>query len=85
MNNCTPKSLVRRRRILEKLGGCSAMTLWRYQQHHDFPKPIHLVPGGPPLWDEDEVDAWIARRAALRLTGAALKPSRKEAEPADAA
>ncbi len=89
MNNCTPKRLVRRAAVRAKLGGCSAMTLWRYQQH-DFPEPIHLVPGGPPLWDEDAVDRWIEQRAAMRLQGPPRRVNRKrhettEAEPADAA
>ena len=36
----------------------SNQTLWDWRQHRHFPEPIR--PGRSNLWDEDEVDQWIA-------------------------
>jgi predicted DNA-binding transcriptional regulator AlpA len=43
--------------------GASASGLYRLRAQADFPKPIRLSgPCGKPLWDEAEIDAFIARR-----------------------
>lgn len=41
----------------------SASGLYRLRAQVDFPKPIRLSgPRGKPLWDEAELDAFIARQ-----------------------
>lgn len=41
----------------------SASGLYRLRAQPDFPKPIRLSgPRGKPLWDEVEIDAFIARK-----------------------
>jgi predicted DNA-binding transcriptional regulator AlpA len=44
----------------------SASGLYRLRARGDFPKPIRLAgPRGKPLWDADEVEAFIVRRRQL--------------------
>ena len=45
--------------------GMSASGLYRLRAQPDFPKPIRLSgPRGKPLWDADEIDAFVSRRRA---------------------
>jgi predicted DNA-binding transcriptional regulator AlpA len=45
--------------------GTSASGLYRLRAQPDFPKPIRLSgPRGKPLWDEAEIEAFVARRRA---------------------
>jgi prophage regulatory protein len=40
-------------------------TIWRRRRAGDFPEPIQLTPGRIG-WPEEEIDAWLAKRAAAR-------------------
>jgi prophage regulatory protein len=52
------------RRVCERLG-ISRATLWRISRKGSFPKPIKLSPNRVGF-REDEIEAWIAARAAER-------------------
>ena len=39
--------------------------IWRRRRAGDFPEPIQLTPGRIG-WPEEEIDAWLAERAAAR-------------------
>ena len=52
--------LIRRRDLLERLGGISASTLWRWEAAGTFPK--HFTLGGTDYWDAESVQAHIARQ-----------------------
>jgi len=70
------------RRIIRKPGvfnkiQLSDATLWRREKKGDFPQRISL--GGNSVgWFEDEIDAWLAKKAAAR--GPARGPKRHQAE-----
>jgi prophage regulatory protein len=40
-------------------------TIWRRRRADDFPEPIQLSPGRIG-WPEEEIDGWLAERAAAR-------------------
>jgi predicted DNA-binding transcriptional regulator AlpA len=41
----------------------SAAGLYRLRARNDFPRPIRLSgPRGKPLWDEAEIEAFVARQ-----------------------
>lgn len=50
--------------IRKRLKGCSATTLWRYQQPNQklfgspMPQPIKRGAGSPSLWDEKVFKEW---------------------------
>lgn len=43
--------------LRDKLGGCSAATVWRRVADGTIPKPAKI--GGMSVWDESEIDAVI--------------------------
>ncbi len=58
-------NLICKKRLQTKLGGVSTMFInRRLVDDPTFPKPIRLAKR-QLFWREDEVDAWIERRAAL--------------------
>jgi predicted DNA-binding transcriptional regulator AlpA len=54
---------VRLRQLARRLG-YSETTLWRWEQAGKMPKRHSLVPGGLPIWWEDEIEAWQKSDAA---------------------
>jgi prophage regulatory protein len=56
--------ILRKPQVLARLG-LSDTTLWRLMRAGKFPRPLRLSPGSVG-WLADEVDAWIAARAAER-------------------
>ena len=55
--------LITDRQLREKLGGCSAMTLWRMRRDGKLPQPRKL--GKKNVTPEDEADAAIAALIGL--------------------
>ena len=55
--------LITDRQLREKLGGCSAMTLWRMRRDGKLPQPRKL--GKKNVTPEDEADAAIAALISL--------------------
>jgi predicted DNA-binding transcriptional regulator AlpA len=45
-------------------GGISDMTLWRWINERDFPKPIYI--GNRRYWKESDVLAWLEAQPAQR-------------------
>jgi len=58
----TPSRLLRPRE-LRALLGVSGTTLWRMTKRGSFPAPIRISPGCVG-WRADDVQAWLAQRAA---------------------
>lgn len=58
-----------RRRELEKKTGLSASTLYGLERAGQFPAHVLLTPRCA-VWDEAEVDAWLAERKAKPAEGA---------------
>ena len=58
------KQYVTRKKILDRFGGISVMTLWRWE--HDkqlrFPRPTSI--NGRKYYDLAEIEAWERGRAA---------------------
>jgi predicted DNA-binding transcriptional regulator AlpA len=59
----TPKQYITRKKILERFGGISVMTLWRWEHNEKlrFPKPTEI--NGRKYYDLAEIEAWERRRA----------------------
>ena len=55
--------LITDRQLREKLGGCSAMTLWRLRRDGKLPQPRKL--GKKNVTPEDKADAAIAALIGL--------------------
>lgn len=57
------KRLTNSTNLRKRLGDVSQMTLWRYQKDEKlgFPKPITIR--NRNFWDDDEIEAFISRRA----------------------
>lgn len=52
----------------------SKMEIWRLQRDDPtFPKPFRLRDGGDPVFDEEDIDAWLDRRKALENESAAQR------------
>ena len=50
----------------------SKSEIWRLQRDDPtFPKPFTLREGGDPVFDEEDIDAWLDRRKALENEAAA--------------
>jgi predicted DNA-binding transcriptional regulator AlpA len=58
------RRLMNSTKLRARLGDVSPMTVWRYLQDTTlaFPRPITIRKRN--FWDEDEVEAFIARREA---------------------
>jgi predicted DNA-binding transcriptional regulator AlpA len=60
------KQYLTRKKVLERFGGISPMTLWRWE--HDeklgFPKPISI--NGRKFYDHDELEAFDRARSVSR-------------------
>jgi predicted DNA-binding transcriptional regulator AlpA len=69
----TPASIRRPVRIgqLAKRLGYDVSTLWRWEQAGYLPPRHYLVPGGPPVFFEDEIEIWLASRPTRRKRSAA--------------
>jgi prophage regulatory protein len=57
--------VLRRKEVLERLGGISNTTLWLWVRTGRFPAPIDLGDRSR-AWLEHEVDAWLLARADAR-------------------
>jgi predicted DNA-binding transcriptional regulator AlpA len=57
-----PKRLLTSKQLRERLGGVSAMALWRWGHNPElrFPKPI--VINNFRYWHEHEIEAWLEAR-----------------------
>lgn len=66
---------INKRQVAEKCGGKALCTIDRWANdpryaHLNFPKPFRIGDNSA-VWDEHEIDAWLAERAATRETEAA--------------
>lgn len=61
------KRLLPAKTVCERLGGISAMTLWRYLQDEtiNFPKPTIIRKRR--YWDADEIEAFVTRHAVAAV------------------
>ncbi len=57
-------SLVTSRQVRARIGGISAMCLWRWIRDGKFPVPIKI--NGRNYWPEGEVRGWVAARSARK-------------------
>jgi predicted DNA-binding transcriptional regulator AlpA len=57
--------LIRSATVKDIFDGISDMTLWRWVQMRDFPKPIKI--SGRNYWDPDQIEQWYQERAAQAL------------------
>ena len=59
------KRLLKSAAVMARFGGISGQTLWRYGRDPElgFPKPIYI--NGVRYWDDDEIEAFIARQASV--------------------
>ncbi len=55
-------ALVRSTTVKESFGGISDMTLWRWIQYREFPKPTKL--NGRNYWVPSDIERWIQNQAA---------------------
>jgi predicted DNA-binding transcriptional regulator AlpA len=69
--------------LVDKGAVNSRMTLWRMIREHGFPEGIMITPNRR-VWDEAEVDAWIASRPTARKPGTPNAPVEAVAESASA-
>ena len=60
-----PTRVLRRPAVIQKTGLC-ATTLYNLEKRGDFPSHFMLTPRCA-VWDEGEVDAWLAKRRATRM------------------
>ena len=54
--------LVRSDTVKASFGGISDMTLWRWIQHRNFPKPTKL--NGRNYWSPTDIEQWKQTQAA---------------------
>ncbi len=64
------KQYLTRKKILERFGGISVMTLWRWERDEklEFPKPTEI--NGRKYYDLAKIEAWERNRAAASSTAA---------------
>ena len=55
------RKLLRVREVLDRVGGVSRSTLYRWMQAGQFPRPVKLGPH-VTAWRETDVDAWMDAR-----------------------
>ena len=60
-----PHRILRSRAVCDKAGFRGTSTLYAAMDNEGFPRPIALGPRSVG-WIEEEVDAWIAARIAVR-------------------
>ncbi len=64
--NLTPAKRAIRLPQVQNKTGASPATVWRWVKNDPtFPQPFHLSPS-ITVWDEAEIDSWIASKKALR-------------------
>lgn len=72
------------KKVRERFGGISAMTLWRWERDEVLPFPAPLVLNRRKFYELPKIEAWERARAAASL--AALKNASHRGQPsADAA
>jgi predicted DNA-binding transcriptional regulator AlpA len=76
-----PKRYISYPGLVDKGAVNSRMTLWRMIREHGFPEGIMITPNRR-VWDEAEVDAWIASRPTARKPGTPNAPVEAVAESA---
>jgi predicted DNA-binding transcriptional regulator AlpA len=60
-----PNRLLRKSEVMARVS-VRRTTLARRLADGTFPQPVYLRPGAPPLWPEDEIDAFIESLKAKR-------------------
>ena len=80
----TPRQLLGIEQVVKRIAARHRSSVHYLVKTAGFPPPIPL---GVRMrrWDEQEVDAWLERRAAKRTATKVAAPAAAEAEPADAA
>jgi predicted DNA-binding transcriptional regulator AlpA len=53
--------------VLERLGGISSVSLWRYCRDGKFPAAVSV--GGKAAWLESDLDAWMKSRPPTKQCG----------------
>ncbi len=51
-----PVTLIRSAAVKQYFGGICDMTLWRWIQYREFPRPIKIA--GRNYWNPSEIEAW---------------------------
>jgi predicted DNA-binding transcriptional regulator AlpA len=61
------KQFITRKKVLERFGGISVMTLWRWERDAklNFPQPTEI--NGRKYFDLAEVEAWERQRALASI------------------
>jgi predicted DNA-binding transcriptional regulator AlpA len=60
----TSKQYITRKKILERFGGISVMTLWRWEHDEKLCFPTATEINGRKYYDLAEIEAWERKRAA---------------------
>ncbi|MDP2356141.1 MAG: hypothetical protein Q8M31_08760 [Beijerinckiaceae bacterium] len=68
------ETLITPKRLREKLGGVSDMTIWRHSNKPDSDFPLAVLINGRKFYREAEIDEWIASRPRKQPGAAGPRP-----------
>lgn len=77
---CSNMSAILRRREVEAKTKLSTTAIYRLMKRGEFPKQLRLIGqpgqlGGVVGWLEDEIEGWLAEKAAARARAPVASPS----------